>query len=126
MSYTYKSRMTQDILGYAYESAHARMKCHPDYADKNKKIIENCRTFKSEKDALEYAIKKMNEKRSDYQIWAKLEKDEEFYRTTDCWIATDDYRILMAAEYIGFAQVYDNSNLLYIIDDKVKIDELVD
>ena len=110
--------MTQDILGYAYESAHARMKCHPDYADKNKKIIENCRTFKSEKDALEYAIKKMNEKRSGYQIWAKLEKDEEFYRTTDCWIATDDY--------IGFAQVYDNSNLLYIIDDKVKIDELVD
>ena len=39
------------------------------------------------------------------QVWVNIEKDEEFYHFADKWIVSDDYNILMAAEYLGFAQI---------------------
>ena len=55
-----KGPLSQEILGYTYESARGRMKAHPEYAEKQKKIakvINNLlahfffRVFKTEKDS---------------------------------------------------------------------------
>lgn len=36
----YRYRMSQDELAYTYEHAQARMDAHPEYADKQKLIIQ--------------------------------------------------------------------------------------
>lgn len=41
-----------------------------------------------------------------YQVWAKVGKDEEYYYIQDYYIVSNDYRILIAAEYIGMEQLF--------------------
>lgn len=110
----------QDELGYMYESAQSRMAAHPDFAKRYKKMIADCTHFDNEQDALQAAIKPAREGEFDYycQIWAKIEKDEEFYRISDYWIVTGDVQIQQAAEYIGMALVYDNARLQRISQEK--------
>ena len=48
----YRYRMSQDEFAYTYEHAQARMDAHPEYADKQKQIIQAQSFFKSEKEAL--------------------------------------------------------------------------
>lgn len=102
----YRNGMEQYILQYTYESAKGRMKAHPDIAEKYKSIIQKHPYFKSEKEALEAAIKKEQENPRHFQIWAKVGKKEEYYYIQDYYIVSNDYKILMAAEYIGMAQIY--------------------
>ena len=52
----YRYRMSQDEFAYTYEHAQARMDAHPEYADKQKQIIQAQSFFKSEKEALQAAI----------------------------------------------------------------------
>lgn len=101
----YRNGMEQYILKYNYESGKERMKAHPDIAEKYMDIIQNHPYFKTEKEALEVAIKK-EEENPNWQIWAKIEKDEEYYRIQDYYIVTNDYKVLIAADYIGMAQIY--------------------
>lgn len=113
-------KLSQDELSYTYESAQSRMAAHPDFAKRYRKAVADCTHFDNEQDALQAAIKPAREGEFDYycQIWAKIEKDEEFYRISDFWIVTGDVQIQQAAEYIGMALVYDNARLQRISQEK--------
>ena len=121
----YRFRMSQSELEYTYESAKGRMEYHPDIADKYQSIVLEYSRFKNEKDALETAINMEKENPYTCQIWAKIEKSDGVYRIMDWWIVTDDWKVKQAAEYIGMAQMYDETRLSYIIDNNVKIDDVI-
>ena len=76
----YRYRMSQDELAYTYEHAQARMDAHPEYADKQKLIIQAQSFFKSEKDALQAAIEQRKDNHWGCQIWAMIEKTDGVYR----------------------------------------------
>ena len=114
----HQRRIGQEQLKYTYESAQGRMAAHPERAERDKKIVQEYSYFRTEKEALEFAIKQMKERCSHYQIWAKIEKGEDdIFRIQNWWIATDDCKVIMAAEYIGMAHMYDWSRLVKIIDE---------
>lgn len=118
--------MSQDDLKYTYDSAKERMECHPEIADRYKKIIAKQPFFKKEKDALKFVID--NKRREDLyscQIWAKIEKVDDVYRIQDWWMVTDDNKVKLYAEYIGMALMYDETRFLSIVDENVKIDDVV-
>lgn len=122
----YRFRISQSDMGYLYESAKGRMDAHPDYADKHKRVIRDYPYFKSEREALEAAIK--IEKINPYscQIWAKIEKgDDGIFRILNWWIVTDDIKVKLAAEYIGMALMYDETRLSKIIGGNTKIDDVI-
>lgn len=121
----YQRIFSQDNLQYIYESAKNRMASHADYAAKQIKIVDKYPYFKTEKEALEFAIKQIKEQNSDYQIWAKLEKQNDgFFRFQNWWIATDDREVIYAAEYIGLVQVYWLQRLLEIINLNTDINDV--
>ena len=101
------------------------MKAHPEHAEKQKKIIEKSPYFTREQEALEYALNQTKAGTHEYQIWVKLEKDEEFYGFQNYWIATDNTSVKLAAEYIGMALVYDDIRLSQIVTNHIKIDEVL-
>ncbi len=52
------------------------------------------------------AIQMSEDSQEPYQVWAKVGKDEEYYFIQDYYIVSNDYRILIAAEYIGMEQLF--------------------
>lgn len=119
-------RISQEDMDYLYTSAQGRMKANPDAADRFSKIIQEFPRFKTEKEALQRAIKLIKESQSDFQIWAKIEKgDDGIYRVQNWWIVTDDAKVKQAAEYIGMALMYDDIRFSRIISDNVKLDDVV-
>ena len=109
-----------------YEAAKGRMDAHLEFADEQKEIIANCPYFKTEKEALQTAIKLIKKNQSDYQIWAKIEKgDDGIFRIQNWWIVTDDGKTKMAADYIGMALMYDDTRLSRIIDNNIGINDVV-
>lgn len=113
-------------MRYLYENANGRMEAHPEFADERKKIIQGCSYFKTEKEALESAVKLTKETQSNYQIWVKFEKgDDGIFRIQNWWIVTDDGKTKMAADYIGMALMYDETRITTIINDNVKVDDVV-
>lgn len=117
-------RISQDEMKYTYESAKARMDCHVEHANKQKDIIAKHSFFKTEREALQAALK--NENLFDYQIWAKIEKGEDgIFRIQNKWIVTDDVFVKLAAEYIGMALMYDDIRFHRIIYNNIKIDDIV-
>lgn len=122
----YQYRISQDEMSRLYEAAKGRMDAHLEFTDEQKKIITKCPHFKSEKEALETAIKLIKKTHSDYQIWAKIEKgDDGIFRIQNWWIVTDDGKTKLAADYIGMALMYDDIRLSRIIDNNVTIDDIV-
>ena len=121
----YKYVFNQSELEYAYEEAKSRMAYHPDIAKKNQEIIQGHSHFEVEKDALEAAILMEKDNPHTYQIWAKMSKDEEFYRIDNWWIVSNQWRIKQAAEYIGMVLVYDEDKLEAIIKDKTDINKVI-
>lgn len=103
-------RTNQVHLQYMYDSAQARMKAHPDIAEKYQKIIQDYPHFDSKEEAREYVAKNKKGTRSYYWIFAKIGKDEEFYFTQDYFIAVSDIDenvdIIKAAEYLGMEMIY--------------------
>ena len=55
-------------MKYLYETAKARMKCHPDHAAKQRKVLKDITYFSTEKEALETAIKMTEKKPFSCQI----------------------------------------------------------
>jgi hypothetical protein len=119
------NRMSQDELAYTYEHAQARMDAHPEYADKHKKIVQAHSFFKSEKEALQAAIEQRKNNQWGCQIWAMIEKTDGVYRILNHWLVTDDGKIKQSAEYIGMALIYDETRLERIINNDVKIDDII-
>ena len=117
--------MSQDEFAYTYEHAQARMDAHPEYADKQKLIIQAQSFFKSEKEALQAAIEQWKDKQWGCQIWAMIEKTDGVYRILNHWLVTDDGKIKQSAEYIGMALMYDETRLERIINNDVKIDDII-
>ena len=111
-----KFRINQDELAYIHQNAQARMRYNPDIAAKYKKIIDEYPFYQSEKEALQSTIDIINKEYSNYQIWAKIGKDDEYYYIQDYYIATDDNIIKQTAEYIGMILIYDGTRLQTIID----------
>ena len=103
-------RFNQVHLQYMYDSAQARMKAHPDIAEKYQKIIQNYPHFDSKEKAREHVTKNGKGRRFYYWIFAKIGKDEEFYFTQDYFIAVSDadenVEIIKAAEYLGMEMIY--------------------
>lgn len=64
-------RTNQVHLQYMYDSAQARMKAHPDIAEKYQKIIQDYPHFDSKEKAREYVTKKREGTRY-YWIFAKI------------------------------------------------------
>lgn len=89
----------QGELRYVYEAAQARMKFHPEVAEKFKRIIKEYPYYKT----LEEAVLTAN--KTDKDIWAKIRKNKEFYDIQDYFIVSNDNRVLQAAEYIGMFQL---------------------
>lgn len=92
-------RFIQDELAYVYNAAQARMESHKELAAEYKKILDK-HGYLTREEALGKA--KSCKEPHKYQVWANIKKDEEFFYLADKWIVSDDYRILTAAEYIGF------------------------
>lgn len=121
----YRFRISQDDLNTLYESSRLRLDAHPELAERHKEIIQKYPFFESEKEALEYAIKMINENYSDYQIWVKIEKEEDIIHIQKWWIVTDDWKIKQSADYLGMALMYDSTRLQNIIYDNIKIDDVI-
>ena len=98
--------LSQDEMKYVYESAEGRMECHPELAEKYRKIIDNYSFYTDKNTAIEKAIELSKSNQRHYQVWAKVGKDEEYYYIEDFFIVSNDYKILIAAEYIGMEQIY--------------------
>ena len=101
-------RTNQVHLQYMYDSAQARMKAHPDIAEKYQKIIQNYPHFDSKEKAREYVTKKREGTRY-YWIFAKISKDEEFYFVQKdhlIVVPNDDGNGTKAAEYLGMEMIY--------------------
>ena len=121
MEYGY--RINQEQLRYLYESAKSRMEAHPEYTEKQREIIKNCSIYESERDALEAAIKLPEGYMECCIIWAKIEKDEEFYHIkNDYWLVTYTSDAIKAAEYLGMADMYNSERIQDIIQNKTKKD----
>ena len=122
----YQFRISQDEMNRLYESAKGRMDANPEFTDEQNKIVANHSYFKTEKEVLKAAIDMMKKGDLNYQIWAKIEKGEDgIFRVQNYWLLTDDGKTKVAAEYIGMALMYDEARLLNIIDNNVKIDDVV-
>ena len=122
----YQFRIGQDEMNRLYKSAKGRMDYNPEYAEKYKNIINEYPYFKTEKEALQNAIKLKKENLSNYQIWTKFERgDDGIFRVQNYWLLTDDGKIKLAAEYIGMALMYDDIRLTRIISDGVDCNDVV-
>ncbi len=101
-------RFNQVHLQYMYDSAQARMKAHPGIAEKYQKIIQDYPHFDNKEKVREYVSSKENGTRSHYRIFAKIDKDEEFYFTSNHYIVVpdDDGNGTKAAEYLGLDMIY--------------------
>lgn len=121
----YRFRISQNELASVYDNAQARMNYNPKVAEKHKTVIASFPFFKNEKEVLQATLDMMNKKFSNYQIWAKISKTDEYYYIQDYFIATDDNLIKQSAEYIGMALIYDETRLLNIIDNGIPINEIV-
>ena len=122
----YQYRIGQDEMKRLYEAAKGRMDTNLEFADEQKEIIANYPYFKTEKEALQNAIKLIKKNQSDYQIWAKIEKgDDGIFRIQNWWIVTDDGKTKMAADYIGMALMYDDIRLSRIIGNNIGINDVV-
>lgn len=82
------------------------MKYNPEIAAKYKEMIDEFSFYKSENDALDAVENQMKDLPSNYQIWAKIGRDEEYYYIEDYYVVSDDIHICVAAEYVGMAQIY--------------------
>lgn len=92
-----------------YESAQARMKAHPEIAEKYQKIIQNYSVFESKEKVHEYVSKKKKDARFDYRVFAKIDIDEEFYFVREdhfIVVPDDDGAGTLAAEYLGMEMIY--------------------
>lgn len=96
----------QEELKYVYECGKSRIEFHPDLAEKYRKIIEEYPFYQDRNEAIEKAIQMSEDSHKSYQVWAKVGKDGENYYIQDYYIVSNDYRILIAAEYIGMEQLY--------------------
>lgn len=96
---------SQDELKYVYERGKERMEYHTEKAAQYERII-NDHTFYQNKDEAINNAKELNENSSHkYQVWAKVGKDEEYYYIENYYIVSNDWKVLMAAEYIGMEQI---------------------
>lgn len=126
MNKNLRYRISQEEMKYTYERAKARMDFHIDYANKQKDIIAKHPYFKTEKEALQEALKLIKKTKSDCQIWAEIEKgDDDIYRIQNKWIVIEDGKIKLAAEYIGMALMYDDIRFNRIINNNIPIDEVI-
>lgn len=125
MNSDYKFRMSQDDLKFVYETALSRMAAHPSVAEKQELLINDFLFFKSEKEALVKAFELMQNKRANCQIWAKIEKSGDVFRIANWWVATDDWQIQKAADYIGLAQMYDAPRLRRLLAENANIDDII-
>ena len=96
----------QEELKYVYERGKKRIECHPELADKYIKIIEEFPFYQDRNEAIEKAIQMSKDNHEQYQVWAKVGNDVEHYYIQDYYIVSNDYRILIAAEYIGMEQLF--------------------
>lgn len=96
----------QEELKYVYERGKKRIEYHPEFADKYIKMIEELPFYQNRNEAIEKALQMSKDCQEPYQVWAKVGKDEEYYFIQDCYIVSNDYRILIAAEYIGMEQLF--------------------
>lgn len=126
MAQNLRYRISQEEMKYTYERAKARMDFHIDYANKQKDIIAKHPYFKTEKEALQEALKLIKKTKSDCQIWAEIEKgDDDIYRIQNKWIVIEDGKIKLAAEYIGMALMYDDIRFNRILNNNINIDDIV-
>lgn len=126
MAQNLRYRISQEEMKYTYERAKARMDFHIDYANKQKDIIAKHPYFKTEKEALQEALKLIKKTKSDCQIWAEIEKgDDDIYRIQNKWMVIEDGKIKLAAEYIGMALMYDDIRFNRIVNNNIPIDEVI-
>ena len=121
----YRYRISQEDLQHLYRTARQRKEAHAELAEEYTNKVDQCTSFKTEREALKAALDKIVDIASDLQIYAGVEKDGKIYRIIDRWIVTDDIEVRMAAEYIGFALMYDGTRLQTIFDNKVNIDDVI-
>ena len=95
----------QEELKYVYECGKKRMEYHPELAEKYRKIINDCFFYTNKDVAIEKAIELNKNCHRPYQVWAKVGKNKERYYIEDHYIVSNDYRVIMAAEYIGLEQI---------------------
>ena len=121
----YRFRISQEELDYIYENAKGRMDANPDIAEMHKKEIEKYPFYKTEKEALQAAIKMRKENHYGCQIWAKIEKADGVYRIVNYWLVTCDGKIKLSADYIGMALMYDERRVQKIINNNIAIDDVI-
>ena len=103
---TEQRNLGQEELKYVYESAKKRMEYHPEIAEKYRKMIEKSPFYIDRDEAIKVAVDMCKSGSSGCQVWAKVGKDKEHYYIEDYYIVSDDYKILIAAEYIGMEQIF--------------------
>ena len=82
------------------------MECHPEIAEKYRRIIEQSPFYNDRDEAIKVAEAICKSDGSRCQVWAKVGKDKEHYYIEDYYIVSNDYKIIIAAEYIGMEQIF--------------------
>lgn len=96
----------QEELKKVYESAKKRMEYHPEKAEIYRRIIEHSPFYNDKDEAIKVAEAMCKSDGSGCQVWAKVGKDKEHYYIEDYYIVSNDYKILIAADYIGMEQIF--------------------
>ena len=100
-----RKNLEQDELQYVYDSAQQRMDAHPELAEKYKKIINDFAFYQNRDEAIKAAMELNRENLSEYQVWARVDKNKERYYIENYYIVSNNWKVLMAAEYIGMEQI---------------------
>jgi hypothetical protein len=95
----------QEELKYVYERGKKRMEYHPELAEEYRKMIKEFPFYHDRNEAIEKAVQMSKNSLKEYQVWAKVGKDGDYYFIQDYYIVSNDYRILIAAEYVGMEQI---------------------
>lgn len=97
---------SQNELQYVYNSAKERCEAHPEIVEKYKKLLADVPVYKDRNESIRKAVSASKESNKNGQVWAKIGKDEEYFYIQDYYIASADWRVWQAAEYIGMEQIF--------------------
>ena len=100
-----RKNFSQDELRYVYERGKEHIEGNPERAAEYEKII-NEHAFYQNIDVALKAAKELNETDSrKYQVWARVAKKDERYYVEDYYIVSNNWKVLMAAEFMGMEQI---------------------
>lgn len=100
-----KKNFKQSELQAVYETAQKRKDAHPEITGEYNNLLDSIPYHQNMEEAIEEAKKRSKKGEHHYQVWATVNKEGERYYIDDCFIVSNDFKVLKAAEYVGMEQI---------------------